>query len=218
VDSKSQWTTIVGVVGDVKHEQIASDSGLDLYVSYQQVLDANMYLLLRTKKPPLIAADQATREVWASDPEQSTFNIVAMDTRVADAVWQRRMSGTLILIFAGLALALSVIGIYGVMSYMVTQRTRELGIRMAMGATPKNVLQLVLLQGARLIGLGIAIGLLGSFVVSRAISSVLYNVSPSDPVTYLLVPLFLGGFALVACWIPARRATKITPLVALRNE
>ncbi|HEV8429438.1 MAG TPA: ABC transporter permease [Pyrinomonadaceae bacterium] len=218
VDSKSRWTTIVGVVGDVKHERVASDSSLDLYVSYQQVLDANMYLLLRTKVPPLSLADQATREVWASDPEQSTFNIVAMDRRVADAIWQRRMSGTLILIFAGLALALSAIGIYGVMSYTVTQRTRELGIRMAMGATPKNVLQLVVLQGAKLIGIGITIGLFGSFAVSRVLSGFLYNVSPSDPVTYLLVTLFLAVCALFACWIPARRATKVSPLVALRNE
>jgi putative ABC transport system permease protein len=218
VDSKAQWTNIIGLVGDVKHEQIASDGGLDLYVSYQQVLDSNMYLLLRTKVPPLTLADQTTREVWASDPEQSTFNIVAMDARVADTIWQRRMSGTLILIFAGLALVLSAIGIYGVMSYTVSQRNRELGIRIAMGATRRNVLRLIIIQGLKLIALGVGFGLLGAFAVSRIMRGLLYSVSPTDLLTFLLVPLFLTGVAIVACLIPAHRATRVDPLGALRNE
>jgi len=218
VDSKAQWTNIIGLVGDVKHEQIASDGGLDLYVSYQQVLDSNMYLLLRTKVPPLTLADQTTREVWASDPEQSTFNIVAMDTRVADTIWQLRLSGTLILIFAGLALVLSAIGIYGVMSYAVSQRDRELGIRIAMGATRRDVLRLIIIQGLKLIALGVGFGLLGAFAVSRIMRGLLYSVSPTDLLTFLLVPLFLTGVAIVACLIPAHRATRVDPLVALRNE
>jgi putative ABC transport system permease protein len=218
VDSKAQWTNIVGVVGDVKHEQIASDGGLDLYVSYQQVGDGNMYLVMRTKVPPLTLADQATREVWASDPEQSTFNIVAMDTRVADTIWQRRLSGFLILVFAALALVLAAIGIYGVMSYSVNQRTREFGIRMAMGASQRDVLRLVISSGARLIGFGLILGLLGAYTVSRVIGRLLYGVSPMDPATFLVVPLFLFTVALVACFIPARRATRVDPLVALRSK
>ena len=218
LDSKAQWTNIVGVAGDVKHEQIANDGGFDLYVSYQQVLDSNMYLVLRTRVPPLSLADQVTHEVWASDPEQSTFNIAAMDTRVADTIWQRRMSGTLILIFAGLALALSAIGIYGVMSYAVSRRTRELGIRIAVGATPSEVWKIITLHGAKLIGLGLGIGLAGALVASRVISGLLYTVSPFDPITFLFVPLFLIAVAFVACLIPALRAAKIDPLIALRNE
>jgi putative ABC transport system permease protein len=218
VDSKAQWTNIIGLVGDVKHEQIASDGGLDLYVSYQQVLDSNMYLLLRTKVPPLTLADQTTREVWASDPEQSTFNIVAMETRVADTIWQLRLSGTLILIFAGLALVLSAIGIYGVMSYTVSQRNRELGIRIAMGATRRDVLRLIIIQGLKLIALGVGFGLLAAFAVSRIMRGLLYSVSPTDLLTFLLVPLFLTGVAIVACLIPAHRATRVDPLGALRNE
>ena len=209
---------IIGLVGDVKHEQIASDGGLDLYVSYQQVLDSNMYLLLRTKVRPLTLADQATREVWASDPEQSTFNIVAMDTRVADTIWQLRLSGTLILIFAGLALVLSAIGIYGVMSYAVSQRDRELGIRIAMGATRRDVLRLIIIQGLKLIALGVGFGLLAAFAVSRIMRGLLYSVSSTDLLTFLLVPVFLTGVAIVACLIPAHRATRVDPLVALRNE
>jgi putative ABC transport system permease protein len=218
VDSKAQWTNIIGLVGDVKHEQIASDGGLDLYVSYQQVLDSNMYLLLRTKVRPLTLADQTTREVWASDPEQSTFNIVAMDTRVADTIWQLRLSGTLILIFAGLALVLSAIGIYGVMSYAVSQRDRELGIRIAMGATRRDVLRLIIIQGLKLIALGVGFGLLAAFAVSRIMRGLLYSVSSTDLLTFLLVPVFLTGVAIVACLIPAHRATRVDPLVALRNE
>ena len=141
-----------------------------------------------------------------------------MDTRVADTIWQRRLSGTLILIFAGVALVLSAIGIYGVMSYAVSQRTRELGIRMAMGATPGNVLQLIILNGAKLIALGVGIGLILAFAVSRIMKGLLYNVSPADPMTYLLVPIFLTVVALLACWLPAHRATQVDPLIALRNE
>jgi predicted permease len=218
VESQSAWTTIVGVAGDVKHEQWAGESGLDLYVSCQQVLDSNMYLLLKTKVPPLTLSDQATRAVWAGDPEQSTFDIAAMDTRVADSIWQRRMSGALILAFAGLALVLAAVGIYGVMSHAVGQRTRELGIRIAMGATSRDVLKLVLSDGAKLIVFGVGLGLLGAFAAGRIMRGLLYGVSATDPLTFVLVPLFLFVVAIFACLIPARRAMRVDPLVALRNE
>ncbi len=217
-DSKAQWTTIIGVASDVKHEQIAGDSGLDLYVSYQQVLDSSMYLLLRTKVPPETLAEGATKAVWDSDPEQSTFNIVTMDTRVADTVWQRRLSGTLVLIFAGLALVLAAVGIYGVMSYAVSQRTRELGIRIAMGAKPADVMRLVIQQGAKLILLGVGVRLMFAFAVTRIMTSLLYSVSPTDSFTYVSVPVFLTLLGLTACLIPARRATRVDPVVALRQE
>jgi putative ABC transport system permease protein len=218
LDSKAQWTTIIGVASDVKHEQIAGDSGLDLYVSYQQVLDSSMYLLLRTKVSPETLAEAATKAVWDSDPEQSTFNIVTMDTRVADTVWQRRLSGTLVLIFAGLALVLAAVRIYGVMSYAVRQRTRELGIRIAMGAKPADVMRLVIRQGAKLILIGVSVGLMFAFAVTRIMSSLLYSVSPTDPLTYLSVPFFLTVVGLTACLIPAYRATRVDPIVALRQQ
>jgi putative ABC transport system permease protein len=216
--SESKWTTIVGVVRNVKHEEVTGDGGMDLYVPYRQAVDANMYLLLRTKVPPLTLADAATRAVWAGDPEQSAFNIATMEARIADTVWQRRLSGTLFLVFAGLALVLASIGIYGVMSYAVSQRTREIGIRLAMGAQPGDVLRLVVGQGAKLIAIGLGLGLIAAFVAARLITGLLYQVSAVDPITYLLVPLLLAAVALMACYIPARRATKVDPIIALRVE
>jgi FtsX-like permease family protein/MacB-like protein len=218
VNSQSGWTTIVGVVGDVKHEEVAGEGGLDLYVSYQQAPDSNMYVLLRTKAPPMTLADAATRAVWAGDPEQSTFDIVTMEERVAGAIWQRRLSGTLFLVFAVLALALAAIGIYGVMSYAVNQRAREIGIRLAMGAQSRDVLKLVIGQGAKLVGIGLGLGLVIAFIASRLMTGLLYQVSAADPLTYMFVVALLSAVALLACYVPARRAAKTDPMNALRAE
>ncbi len=216
--SEAKWTTIVGVVGNVKHEAIASDGGFDLYTSYQQTVDSNMYLLLRTKVPPHTLSAAATQAVWAGDPEQSTFNIVTMEERIADTVWQRRLAGTLFLIFAALAIVLAAIGIYGVMAYTVSQRTREIGIRMALGAQPRDVLRMIVGQGAKLIALGLGVGLVIALVGGQIIKSLLYGISSADPLIYLFVLLVLVLVALLACWIPARRATRVDPLHALRQE
>jgi putative ABC transport system permease protein len=218
VNSQAKWTTIVGVVGDVKHEEIAGDGGLDLYVSYRQVGDGNMYLLLRTKVAPMTLAGAATRAVWAGDPEQSTFNIVTMDERIADTIWQRRLTGALFIGFAALALALASVGIYGVMSYAVRQRTREIGIRMAMGAQGRDVLKLVITQGMKLIGIGLGLGLAVALIAARLMTGFLYQVGAADPVTYLFVAALLTAVALLACYIPARRAMKVEPMTALRVE
>jgi putative ABC transport system permease protein len=218
VDSKSPWTLIVGVVRNVKHEEIAGDGGLDLYVSYRQVVDSNMYLLLRTRVVPTTLADAATRAVWAADPEQSTFNVVTMEERIAETIWQRRAAGTLFMIFGALALTLAAVGIYGVMSYLISRRTREIGIRMAMGAQPRDVLKVTIGEGATLIAIGLGIGLVVAFIAAKAMNSLLYQVSAADPLTYLIVPLLLASVALVACYIPAWRAMKVDPIVALRDE
>jgi putative ABC transport system permease protein len=177
-----------------------------------------MYLLLRTKVTPMTLAEAATRAVWAFDPEQSTFDIVTMEERIADTVWQRRLSGALFIVFSALALVLASVGIYGVMSYAVGQRTREIGVRMAMGASPLDVLKLVISQGARLIGIGLGVGLVIAFIAARLITSLLYQVSSIDPLTYLFVSALLAVVALLACYIPARRAMKVDPMTALRTE
>ncbi|MCI0389836.1 MAG: ABC transporter permease [Acidobacteria bacterium] len=218
VNSQSKWTAIVGVVGDVKHEEIAGEGGLDLYVSYQQAGDSNMYLLLRTTPAPLTLADAATRAVWAGDPEQSTFNVVTMEEHITDTIWQRRLSGALFMIFAALALILASVGIYGVMSYAVSQRTREIGIRMAMGAQARDVLRLVTGEGAKLVGIGLGLGLFISFIAARLMTNLLYQVGAADPLTYLFVAALMAAVALLACYIPARRATKVDPMMALRTE
>lgn len=216
--SDAKWTNIVGVVGDVKHEEVSGGAGFDLYTSYQQLGDSNMYLLLRTRVSPASLIPAATQAVWAGDAEQSAFNIVTMEERIADTIWQRRLAGTLFLVFAGLALALAAIGIYGVMAYTVGQRAREIGIRMALGAAPQDVQRMILRQGAGLIALGSFLGLLIALAGGQAIKSLLYGTSSADPATFLLVAGVLSSVALLACWLPARRATRVDPLQALRQE
>jgi putative ABC transport system permease protein len=141
-----------------------------------------------------------------------------MEARIADTVWQRRLSGALFLVFAGLALVLASIGIYSVMSQAVSQRAREIGIRLAIGAQPGDVLLLLIWQGAKLIAIGLGLGLVIALAGARLMTGLLHQVSAVDPLTYLLVPLQLATVALVACYIPARRATKVDPIIALRVE
>ncbi|HXG64362.1 MAG TPA: ABC transporter permease, partial [Blastocatellia bacterium] len=216
--SQGRWMTVVGVVGNVKHEQISGDAGLDLYVSYLQVPDGNMYLLMRTKVPPLTLADAATKVIWSVDEEQSTFDIRTMEDRIADTIWQRRVSGTLFTIFAALAVILAAVGIYSVMSYSVSQRTREIGIRMALGAQTADALKMVLGEVLQLTLIGGGIGLAGAFILARFVSSLLYGVSANDPLTFVSVLLLLAAVALAAGFIPARRAARVDPMVALRYE
>ena len=141
-----------------------------------------------------------------------------MEERIADMVWQRRLAGMLFLIFAALALTLAAIGIYGVMAYTVSQRTREIGIRIALGASPREVLRLIVGQGARLIALGLGIGLVVALLGSRLIHSLLYGISSANPLVYVSGLALLTAVALLACWLPARRATRVDPLQALRQE
>lgn len=217
-DSKQPWLTIVGVVGDVRHEDVASEGGLDLYTSYLQTPGTNAYVLVRTRNAPMTLKEAATREVYAVDREQSVFDAVTMADRVADKVWQQRLAGTLFVMFGTVALALASVGIYGVMSYAVRQRTREIGIRMALGAQASDVLMMVLGEALKLVALGGVIGLVISFALTRVMASLLYGVSATDPVTFIIVPVVLTIVALIAGFIPARRAARVDPMVALRYE
>jgi putative ABC transport system permease protein len=218
LDSRGHWMIIVGVVGNVKHEQMSGDGGLDLYASYLQVPDANMYLLLKTDVPPLTVTDAATRVIWAIDAEQATFDFMTMEARVTATVWQRRASGALFVVFAALALVLAAIGIYGVMSYAVRQRTREIGIRMALGASSRDVLRMVIAESMRLVLFGSIAGLVAAFGLSRIVASLLYGVSATDPLTFFGMPVLLALVALLAGLIPALRAARVDPMVALRHE
>jgi len=218
LDSQANWTKIVGVVSNVKHEQIGSEGGLDSYVSQNQVADSNVYLLLRTRIEPMSLEQAATREVWAVDSEQSTFDIQTMEQRIADTIWQQRVSGTVFILFAFLALVLAGVGIYGVISYSVSQRVREIGIRMALGAQTRDVMKMVLGEAMQLTLMGGAVGLVAAFILSRLIASLLYGVSASDPLIFLGVALLLAMIALVASYVPARRAARTDPMIALRYE
>jgi ABC-type antimicrobial peptide transport system permease subunit len=217
-DSQAKWTTIVGVVGNVKHEKINSEGGIDSYVSFLQVPDANAYLLIRAHVDPMSLAQAVTTQVQSLDPDQSTFDVKIMEDRVASTIWQQRVSGTLFGIFAILAIALAGIGVYGVISYSVSQRTREIGIRMALGAESSRVLKMILSEALILFSAGAFIGLLCALALTRVMRGLLYEVSPFDPLTFAVAPVLLGIVAVAAATIPGLRASRIDPIKALGQE
>jgi len=212
------WLIVAGVVADVRQRGVMGAPGLDVYVCDQQLFSPESYLAVRAKVDPLTLTQAVKQAVWKVDPEQSVFDVQTMEQRVLATVWQQRLAGIALMIFAGLALALAAVGIYGVMSFATTQRTREMGIRMALGAEPRDVLRLVLSDGLKLALAGAGLGLLGALLLARAVAHLFYGVSAHDPLTFLGVALTLMIVALLACWFPARRAMKVDPMIALRSE
>jgi len=212
------WLTIVGIVGDVKTARLDTPAPPVMYRSVLQVSTLALTLVVRTTQDPAALGESIRREVRAVDPNEPVFSVRTMDAVVAAAFAERRFTMVLLALFAATALVLSAIGIYGITSYAVAQRTREIGIRMALGAQLGDVLKLVLSHGVKLTIIGVVIGLLGAYLVTRAITSVLYGVSATDPLTFGSVSLLLAFVALLACYVPAKKATKVDPLVALRYE
>jgi putative ABC transport system permease protein len=210
--------TIVGVVGDVR--QVAPDQPPreELYVSSQRFPNQEMAFVVRTEGDPASLGPAVTRAIRQVDPAQPVFGIMPMEKVISDASAERRFSLLLLTLFAGLALLLSAIGIYGVMAYNTTQRRHEIGIRMALGAGSAEVLGLVVRQGMRLVGIGLLLGLTGAWALSRVLTSQLYDVSARDPFTYLTVAVVLGAVALAASYLPARRAVRLDPMASLRAE
>jgi putative ABC transport system permease protein len=218
-----KWYEIVGVVGNVKHRGLDLEETPEFYIPFLQPLfaDANvqpMYVVMRTSSEPLSSASVVRNEVAAIDRDQPVSSLMTMEQRISDSVAPRRFNMFLMGLFAALALILAAIGIYGIMAFAVGQRTHEIGIRIALGAGRGDVLRLVLRTGLGLILIGIAIGLAVAFAATRVMSTLLFGVSPNDPVTFLGEALLLAFVGLLACYIPARRATKVDPLVALRYE
>jgi putative ABC transport system permease protein len=177
-----------------------------------------MTVVMRAAGDPGQLAQAARQHVLAVDPDLPIFNVRTMERIWDDSVAPQRLNTLLLGIFGGVALLLAAVGIYGVMSYSVTQRTHELGIRMALGARPRDVRALVVRQGMTFVALGVGLGLAGALVVTRWMASLLYGVSASDPLTFGAIALLLAGVALFACFIPARRATRVDPIIALRHE
>lgn len=217
-DLSEPWVTVAGIVGNVRQRGVMSEPGLDVYLCDQQLFSPESYLAIRTTLPPASLIPQVKRAVWNVDPEQSTFDVQTMSERVRKTTWQQELAGITFAIFAGLAVMLAAVGTYGVMSYTVNQRTREFGIRMALGARPSGVVRMVLREGLVLILTGVLSGAIGALVLTRLLSSSLYAVTASDPVTYACVSVVLTGMSLIACYLPARRALQADPLVALRQE
>jgi putative ABC transport system permease protein len=204
--------SIVGIVGDV-HQ-----FGLDAAPTYDVYFCGGWmpYLMIRTASDSHAIAPAAADVIHKIDPALPVANVMTMDELLSGTLASRRFSAVLIRIFAALALLLAAVGIYGVMSHMVGKRTNEIGIRMALGAQPSDVLRMTIAQGARLAAFGIAIGIVGALVLTRLMASLLFRVKPADPLTFLAVTLGLGTVALLACYVPARRAMRVDPMVALR--
>jgi putative ABC transport system permease protein len=210
---------IVGVVGDTKTGSLTGGGGAQIYVPHAQDSQWNfMGLVIRTAGDPAAFATTLRREVQALDKDQPIYNVRTMDDVVANSLGTRRVSMQLFAVFAIAALLLAAIGIYGVMAYSVTQRTREIGIRMALGAQRSDVLTLVIRQGLRLTVIGVVIGLGGAFVLTRLIANLLFEVAATDPLTFVAIPMLLLFVALVACYLPARRAARLDPTVALARS
>jgi len=213
------WVTEKGVVVDVRQIGLADPPMEELYVSYRAVSPNEMAMVVRTgdDDPERLGA-AVTAAIRGVDPEQPVFSVMSMERVIENASAERRISMVLLLLFAAMALLLSAIGIYGVMAYTTTQRRQEIGIRLALGAGSPDVLRLVVGQGMRLVFVGLAAGLLGAWLLSRALASQLYGITAQDPATYATVALLLGSVALVATWVPARRATRVDPMISLRVE
>ncbi|HEX8501472.1 MAG TPA: ABC transporter permease [Pyrinomonadaceae bacterium] len=210
--------SVVGVVGDAKQFDIGEPQRPQVYTPYAQNPHIFGTLVVRSRVEPLGLAKSVKEAVWSVDPEQPVWKVRTVEYLLALNVADRRFVLWLMTCFAGLAVLLTALGIYGVVSYTVAQRTHEIGVRMALGAEARDVLRMVLGRGMRLALAGVGVGLAAAFAVTRLMSGLLYGVSAADPVTYAAVSLLLAAVALVACYIPARRATRVDPLVALRYE
>ena len=222
-NNNPKWYEIVGVVGNVKHRGLDIQDHAEIYIPTFQPLFADgnvpaLYLAVRTKSDPLLLAPAMRSEVAALDRDQPIYSLMTMDQRISDSIAPRRFNMFILGLFAALALVLAAIGIYGIMAFSVVQRTHEIGVRMALGASTGDVLTLVMRNGFKLALIGIIVGLVAAFAATRVMSSLLYEVSARDPLIFVLDAILLAMAALLACYIPARRATKVDPLVALRYE
>lgn len=212
------WRRVIGVVSDTKWHAAETGKGFEVYYSHRQYPIPALHFLLRTTNDPTSLIPQVRRIIHEVNPDIAINEIQPMDEVVTEALWQRRLWGVLFALFAGVALLLAAVGIYGVMSYLVSQRTREIGIRMALGAEHRDVLRLVMGQGLKLIMTGILIGVGGAFALRQLIAGFLYGITATDPLTLGAVSALLALIGLLACFIPARRAAMADPLVALRAE
>jgi putative ABC transport system permease protein len=212
------WRQIVGIVGDIKQYGVDKATSAQAYEPFAQVPFSSLNVVIRTNGSPAALLGALRPAVYAVDKDQPVGTIRPLEEIMAESIASQRFAMTLLTVFSLVALVIAAVGIYGVMAYSVVQRTGEFGIRMALGAQQRDVLRLVLAQGGRLVGLGLIIGLAGTLAASRAMGSMLFNTSAQDPLTLGTITLLLGAVALIACLLPANRATKVNPIEALRAE
>jgi len=212
------WREIVGIVGHVKHKGLEGESRVQYYIPHSQVQNSEMNLVVRTTTDPASLTGAVRGAISGLYKDLPVFRVKTMEQFVMDSMATRRFAMTLVGIFAAVALALAGVGLYGVLSYSITQRSHEIGIRMALGAQVRDVLRLVVGQGMLLALAGVALGSLAAFLLTRLMANLLFAVTASDPLTFVTIAALLTMVALVACFAPARRATRVDPIVALRYE
>jgi predicted permease len=217
-DEGKPWREVVGVVNDVKMNGVDQAVSMQTYLPYSQLPNRAVALVVRTEGSAAAVATAIEQAIHSVDKDVPVFSIRTMDQILGNSLAQRRLTLVLLASFAALALLLATIGIYGVISYAVRQRTHELGIRMALGAQARDVVRLIVTQGLKLTLIGIGLGLAGAFALTRWMESLLFGVRPIDALTFGSIAVGLALVALLTCWIPARRATKIDPLIALRCD
>jgi putative ABC transport system permease protein len=216
--AQPQVREIVGIVGDVRHNALDTSPAEALYLSSNQRPQLAMSVVVRTSGPPSSVSGAIRSRVLSIDKDQPIASVQTMQEIVSSSISNQRFTLLLLGLFAAVALALAAIGIYSVMAYTVTQRTGEIGLRMALGAQTRDVLKLVVGQGMAMALIGIGVGLGGAFALTRVMSSLLFSIGATDPITFIAIPLILGGVGLAACFVPARRAAKVDPMIALRYE
>ncbi len=217
-ESSNNWLTIVGVVEDVKEDGLNDQTSAEIYLPYLQNPSSLMNLLVRSTSDPLRLVASVRSQVLAVDGDQPVYNIMTMENVFSQSLAEPQVITSLLATFAAVALILAAIGVYGVMSYSVAQRTHEIGVRMALGAQERHVLRMIVGQGLKLVLVGVAIGVMTAFAVTRVISNLLFGVTATDPLIFVVVPLLLVVIAMLASYFPARRAMKVDPMIALRNE
>jgi len=212
------WIAVVGVAGDMHRQGLEKQVAPQVFLPHAQAPDDMLDVIVRTSADPLTMASAVRSEIQSMDQSVAKFDVTTVERQLGDQTSERRFQTSLIGLFSLVALLLSAIGIYGLMHYFVAQRTNEIGVRMALGARSGDVLALVLRQGLKLAAFGVAAGVLGAWGVTRLLSTLLFGVTPTDPLTFAMTPAFLLAVAAMACWIPARRAAHIDPMLALRQE
>jgi len=218
VKAGSPWITVIGVIANARTQSLAQAEVPQAYLNLYQTGAKRLAILLRGRFHTAAIADEVRQQVQALDPTLPVYGAQTLDETVSASLSQRRFSMEMITLFALTALLLAGLGIYGVISYLVSERTQEIGIRLALGASRSNILRMVLRQGLGLAIVGAAVGLVCALIVSRLMASLLYGVRPTDPPTFVGVAFLFIGVAVLACYLPARRAMKVDPMVALRYE